>query len=108
MVLLRQKPGPKANPDKLRDKLVDQSCDNDEVEKINEADIPRTSAQTNEVIISEDEKIGLESTNTIDTLKKKLDYGLDNVGTNKKKISEKTVRSLIVKMSDIFKKKGLF
>ena len=71
---IRKKPDPKPNPVKLRDQLEDQSSDNDEVERINEADIPRTSAQANEDIISEDEDIELESNNKIDTLKKKLDH----------------------------------
>ena len=53
--------GPKLNPVKLRDQLEGQSSDNDEVERINEADIPRTSAQANEYIISEDEDIELKS-----------------------------------------------
>ena len=49
---IRKKQSPKPNPVKLRDQLEDQSSDNDEVERINEADIPRTSAQANEDIIS--------------------------------------------------------
>ena len=73
--------GPKLNPVKLRDQLEGQSSDNDEVERINEADIPRTSAQENEYIISEDEDIELKNIYKIDTLQKKLDRILDNVDT---------------------------
>ena len=109
MVLLGKKLwGPKPNPVKLRDQLEDQSSDNDEVERINEADIPRTSAQANEDIISEDEDIELESNNKIDTLKKKLNHRLDNV--DKKRFPKKLKRSLLVKKkiyARYFRKEGL-